>query len=644
MKFEYSPGLIGYGAKGADGSAGLPGLALYFTDRNPLTDFITIENAIANDEVLWSTATPGTKLPGGRKYLEMDLIIDPRGFVYKIDNPVTGEYSNTGMTLNKSEFFQASAPAVQTDNGFARYFNKNGAEKFIIDNVFSDTELNYSASPSKIYGISPKNFTRIEYLNINDSSYNGFSIYSSGETTIVDDHESLAIVKDSNGFRIGNIDSSGFLRDVDLFLDVSSLKYTRQPGNVFNKNTISGTILTNYEVSANILFDPNFTTSPVSFVANATSTSVKIDWVLSDFANDYDRATLYFYQKQTPSGSYEINAQIVQPLIFHLSPSDDIGSIIITNLTLGILYEFYISIEKDGWERSSIIKQITTTNIPIFLNILAPSPASLTADYNGVFTQNLNNIYTVTLDTNSFTGWRMTDVPKPSWVGTSKLSNPVSGLDTFDVSLSKNTGTVARSGNITISSEAANKVISITQNCFQTWVFFDDSGQINFSPPLTDQYATVNIKIYAWVRVRRGYTLGSRTGSCTILLKQSATTRATATKTETASNNTKDGSTSSSYTAYITPSNSTQWYLDNTVLDCQVDRYQEEPGAGQDDYEYSMVWGEITSAYITSGTGRIDVSTGKKVWYADRHATYPSKTCITTSEAASGPPTMYPFP
>jgi len=58
MKFQYSPGLLGYGAKGGDGSAGLQGLALYFTDFDPVFDLLRIEDCIENDFVMWSS-TPG---------------------------------------------------------------------------------------------------------------------------------------------------------------------------------------------------------------------------------------------------------------------------------------------------------------------------------------------------------------------------------------------------------------------------------------------------------------------------------------------------------------------------------------------------------------------------------------------------------
>ena len=42
MKFEYAPGLPGYGTQGADGSDGLLGVSFYFSEYAGDTDIITI--------------------------------------------------------------------------------------------------------------------------------------------------------------------------------------------------------------------------------------------------------------------------------------------------------------------------------------------------------------------------------------------------------------------------------------------------------------------------------------------------------------------------------------------------------------------------------------------------------------------------
>jgi len=527
MKFQYSPGLLGYGAKGSNGSDGLQGLAIYFTDRNPLTDFISVETAITNNEVLWSTAVPGTKLPGGRKYLTEDLFIDPRGFVYRITDAVNGEYEQTGMSLNKSTFFTASPWFNQTLNGFERYFNKaDPSSSYLIDNFFTDKEIKYSLLPSKIYGISSKNFARIEYSNITDVSYNAFSLYSSGENVIADDHKSFGIVREvsSNTFRIGNLDDNNLLRDVDLIFDDVSLMYKREIGNLFHKNTAPGTVLTNKEKNTNLLFSPCFQTTPASFTASSTSTSINISWVLADFLNAADptiKGTLHFYKKHDTSSGYNIDASVFKPFAFHNLGSS--GAITITHLTIGETYEYYMSIDKEGWERNSLIKQITTGSSPVYMIIVNPSPPTLTAYPDGRFVGPPATFrYAAQLSTDSFTGWRFTDVPMPNWISTLVAGSPdpgipltsgPMGINNFDISISSGyTGYLSRTGIITVNSEASPKTITITQNrrppkahtiYMSTYVtgISDARGRIVIDPPL-DPGQSVTVTGMLWVKGR----------------------------------------------------------------------------------------------------------------------------------------------
>jgi len=517
-KFSFSPGLLGYGAKGADGSAGLSGLAIYFTDFNPLSDIIPVRSAIGNNEVLWSTSIPGTKLPGGRNYLADDLIIDPRGFIYKIISPSSGDYINTGMSLNKSVFFQGNSPLIVSDNGYIRYFNKAGSEKFIIDNIFSDVPgINYSLYPSSIYGIYPKNFARIEYSNANNGGlFNGFSVYSSGENIITDDRKSLAIVQKKSlpEFHIGNLDNNNFIRDVDLILDAFSLRYTRESGNRFRNNTPSGTLLTNAEKNTNVLFNNIFNSVPSSFIGTTAPSHVTLDWVLSDFANDPSiTGILYFYKKENAFGSFTMDPSILRPLAFHNVGSS--GSVIISGLTLGQTYEYFMNICKDGWERNSAIRQITTSNTPALFTILDPSPPTLTANANGIFTPSSLFRYPVTVSTDSFTGWKLTDIPNPDWISIfySGTTIPIQGSNSpgvyvFDVSLSAYNGWFPRTGDITFTSEAPTTSISITQkkrppithtvkmvNYTQGQYTYDGnmvSGRIEITPPLeAEQSVTI---------------------------------------------------------------------------------------------------------------------------------------------------------
>ena len=281
MKFQYSPGLFGYGAKGTDGSDGLQGMALYFTDYDTIFNLQTIENAIKNDYVLLSSVAPETKLPGGRQYISGDLFIDSQGIVYVIDAS-EDEFSEVGA-LNKNAYF---TKGVATGN-FWRYYNSydiSSKEGYIIDNNLS-LDSNYNVVPSKIYGIELKDFTRIEFTDIN-TSINAFSIYSIGANPTTDNHMALAIIRDSNGFRIGNINDS--IRNTNLIFDISLLQLKKEDGNRFSIDTPSGTILTNAEKNTHLLFDPNFEDEPAKFInfESISDTTIKINWNLLDFTSD----------------------------------------------------------------------------------------------------------------------------------------------------------------------------------------------------------------------------------------------------------------------------------------------------------------------------------------------------------------------
>ncbi|MBP6933235.1 MAG: hypothetical protein KBB87_07575, partial [Candidatus Methanofastidiosum sp.] len=180
-KFKYAPGRPGFGTKGNDGSVGSQGLAMYFTDFDPVSDTTLINSRIANDFALWS-ANPPVSLPGGRVYVTGDLFFDSEGKAYEI-NAETDTYEYKFASLNMGGFFVPLG--ISSDQNYARYFNSNTSPKYIIDNVYTMSGgINYSQVPSNIYGIEPKNFARIEYSNIRFGDYIPFTVYTSGQTAI----------------------------------------------------------------------------------------------------------------------------------------------------------------------------------------------------------------------------------------------------------------------------------------------------------------------------------------------------------------------------------------------------------------------------------------------------------------------------
>ncbi len=424
-KFKYAPGRPGFGTKGNDGSVGSQGLAMYFTDFDPVSDTTLINSRIANNFALWS-ANPPVSLPGGRVYVTGDLFFDSEGKAYEI-NAETDTYEYKFASLNMGGFFVPLG--ISSDQNYARYFNSNTSPKYIIDNVYTMSGgINYSQVPSNIYGIEPKNFARIEYSNIRFGDYIPFTVYTSGQTAISDDEKALAIVNDpsNNAFRIGNLDSVGGLRNVNLIFDVSSLVQTKSPNNSVTPSSPDGTVLTNYEIAANCLFDDNFNPNPSSFVGiYGTSGDASIRWNLRDFTNDPDvTGTLYVYTNANPYNGQLIrfDSSLMRPLIFH--NIDASGSIRLAGLAIPNVYSYYISVNKNGWTRNSDVQSITGASITV-------SPATYQSSSTGYEAS-------VGFNIDSNVPWSYSMIQNPSNLIYNIRSASTGGLDGsiwFDVSV-----------------------------------------------------------------------------------------------------------------------------------------------------------------------------------------------------------------
>ena len=350
MKFQYSPGLIGYGAQGADGSNGLQGMSIYFTDYDPIFNINAIEFAIENDYVLWSTVAPGTSLPIGKTYVTGDVFISERGNVYEIDAENNTFLLTPGL-LSKSDYFTTK---YEVTNDFTRYFN-DISTGYIIDNVNMHTPVNYVVDKN-IYGLELRNFTRIEYCDVSVNFRYPFTVYSIGENKYVDDAKSISIVYDASikSFRIGNIDILDGILPVSLVIDASLVKYNRPQ--IFDNNTQSGTVLTNNEKTAIYLYSDEFNSNPVTGL-NCTSGgagTLIFTWDISSFTGyitSFVTADIYFYEQHVPGNVYNFNnSAVMSPMVF--SNVDTFGTLTINGLPSAI-YGFHMVLKQNGWERSS---------------------------------------------------------------------------------------------------------------------------------------------------------------------------------------------------------------------------------------------------------------------------------------------------
>lgn len=244
-KFEYAPGLPGYGTRGVDGSAGETGLSSYFCAYDGDNDAASIRNRILANNILF----PGSiSLPDGRTYQRGDIFIDKNAKIYEIDFIAPNYFSDTGIRINTTGIFEDSL--LNSDSGYDRYSNLyGGTSNILIDNVMGTGSVgNYTQTPAYVYGNSLRNYGQIKFVDVPDPciAFYSFVTYTSGES----DDDAFSIVKEigSNKFRIGNTSDASALifRNTELSLDFAEVQIAQDlsvGGNIYGN--VVGTIVAN---------------------------------------------------------------------------------------------------------------------------------------------------------------------------------------------------------------------------------------------------------------------------------------------------------------------------------------------------------------------------------------------------------------
>lgn len=219
-KFTYSPGMVGYGTRGVDGSIGLAGIATYFSAYDGNSDSVTIKSKITANKELFSTED---FLPGYpfRVYNNGDIFIDKNARIFQIDFNETNFYKDTGIFLNTSGFF-IQGPTQTSAPEFIRYSNAFETDKFLMDTVYTNNVGNYTQYPTSIYDNSPLYFANVKYIGSDIvgglSGYYPFQIWTIG-SPINDNAIALVREQNSNVWRFGNYDSGSVRTDASLYLD-----------------------------------------------------------------------------------------------------------------------------------------------------------------------------------------------------------------------------------------------------------------------------------------------------------------------------------------------------------------------------------------------------------------------------------------
>ena len=225
MKFQHAPGLPGYGTVGVDGSDGLLGISTYFCEYDATTT-VQVTPKIAGDYKLQEGAD--VPLADGRIYQTGDMFIDTNGKAYEIDLSLTDLYVYSNSRLNTSTIFVDAGVTTNDPPAYERYANAHWPDKFLIDTVYTNAALaNYTLSPGSggdsIYGTTAKDFARINYVDVSLNNYYPYELF--GNTVSNEPEKAIALVKEygRNTWRLGNLDNTGGVRDVSLYLDFADI-------------------------------------------------------------------------------------------------------------------------------------------------------------------------------------------------------------------------------------------------------------------------------------------------------------------------------------------------------------------------------------------------------------------------------------
>ena len=471
--FQYAPGLPGYGTGGKNGIDGSTGLSMYFTNLNGVDDHITIKNKILSNTVLWSTTT----LANNRKYQTGDTFVDKQGRVYEIrlSTLYPDRYISTGSYLNTSNLF--AFLDITNDVGVLRYYNQYIGTRYAIDSVFSTAVIDYTSHPINIYGIKPVNFERIEFSDIAPQSknYNPFTLFTSGGTG-TDYTKSIALVRDNinNKFRLGNLDTDGSIRNVDLVFDVHDLIVNRDKTNYFTTLTETGNVLSNYEMKINNLVDPIFKRDVSSWkIIEGVNSDVSICWNLLDITGTNNMASiaadLYIYQDiPITKSTFDMASTIINPSTMIFRDIDSSGAIELTGLAVGNTYHTYIKVIQNGWERETRRIEFDPTISQLDISLGFGLPQKLNATALTIYKD--GSICDLDVSSNKTVNIT-TDVP--SWLHISKTSlsiidvNSSTWLVPHDSSIKIDAYTTPdswRYGTVSVIGGALTKTISVSQS------------------------------------------------------------------------------------------------------------------------------------------------------------------------------------
>lgn len=452
-KFKYAAGLPGYGVNGNDGSSGLSGFSVFLTDLLVEEGAnLTITSKIERNEGLFSYDTasiPGYPL---RQYQNSDIFVDGNSKVYVIDFTNINKFVYSGISFGAGEFLKKITTSNSIE-GYVRYANVQMSERKLIDTVMGPN-TNYYSTPNDIYGISPRDFAKINFVSSSASGYNPYAIFNTS-SSLQDDAIALVRNTTSGMWRVGNLNiANGYQRGTAITLDFSRI--------LKNVNSKTYDILSKYDMDASILFSSAFDMVPSAFVFSQDGSTVTASWnnkqILSTTNDDAVNANLVIFPIKNYNGqtlNYNVSNGMMydstdknSSKIHNVVRINSTGSINITGLDPNVEYASYIEYDMNGW-----VRRTAKRNTSIAFKYIKIDPNNITSAAGGI---------TQTIQVASNVSWSVSD--RSSWINVTP-SNGTSGSMTLAVDPNISDG-AQRNGYVTLTGGGISRTINVSQNSF----------------------------------------------------------------------------------------------------------------------------------------------------------------------------------
>ncbi|MDD5649206.1 MAG: hypothetical protein PHF86_02130 [Candidatus Nanoarchaeia archaeon] len=308
MKFNYAPGMPGYGTRGIDGSTGLTGLSTYFSQYDGDTETSFIKSKIQNNKILFSV---DQALPDGRIYWTGDIFIDRNGKVFEIDLSLSNLYKSTSIALNVSGYFEVLKNSPYYS--FQRLSNRYSTNPILIDVVYTDPGTgDYTTYPTSIYSNSPADFAQVKYDDKAIAGYYPFEVWTIGSAV---DDDAIALVKESinNYWHLGNKDGAT-VKNATLYLDFKQTFIESSSTNIAGNVNISGGI----QVTSPAYFSDDFYIGGELRVENGTwlrqnvaiGGKLAVDSDISTYGSAYISGTTFIGSDVTALGNLSIGGKL----------------------------------------------------------------------------------------------------------------------------------------------------------------------------------------------------------------------------------------------------------------------------------------------------------------------------------------------